>query len=82
MNHEEFAEQVAQTLESMAKTTAEEEVRIGYGITAMRANELRVAAHVVRDLSQVETKKEASANRPERLPPYVFRASLHRSTIG
>ena len=58
MRHEEFAEQVAKRLESMAKTTADEEARIGYGITTMRANELRVAACVVRDLSQVETKKE------------------------
>ncbi len=58
MRHEKFAERVAERLESMAKTAADEELRIGHGITAMRANELRVAAHVVRDLSQVATRKE------------------------
>ena len=40
MRHEEFAEQVAERLESMAEATADEELRIVYGITTMRANEL------------------------------------------
>ena len=58
MRHEEFAERVAERLESMAEAMDDEEARIGRGITTMRANELRVAARVVCDLSQVATRKE------------------------
>jgi hypothetical protein len=41
--------------------------RAGRGITAMRANELRVAAHVVRDLSEAVTREERRAS-IKRLP--------------
>lgn len=58
MRHEEFAERVVERLEIMAEATADKELRVGCGITAMRANELRVGARVVRDLSQVTTRKE------------------------
>ncbi len=58
MRHEEFAEQAARKLEDIAEAISEDELPIGGVITAMRANELRVAARVVRVLSQAETKKE------------------------
>ena len=64
MRHEEFAERVAERLESMAEATDDEgAARIGRGITTMRANELRVAARVVCDLSQVATRKEQEKKR-------------------
>lgn len=69
MRHEKFAERVAERLESMAEATADEEARIGYCTTTMRANELRVAAHVVRDLSQIETKKEEEGGSLEKRLP-------------
>ena len=68
MRHEEFAERVAERLESMSKAAADEELRIGRGITAMRANELRVAARVVCDLSQVATRKEQENSLPLEVP--------------
>ena len=68
MRHEEFAEQAARKLEYIAKATNEDELPIGRGITAMRANELRVAARVVRDLSQVATRKEQEKRLPLEVP--------------
>jgi hypothetical protein len=59
MNHQEFAEKASERLEAIAETTREEELRIGHGITSMRANELMVAARLVRDLSEAATRKEA-----------------------
>ncbi len=58
MRHEEFAERMAERLVIVAEAIADKELRVGRGKTAMRANELRVAARVVRDLSQVTTRKE------------------------
>ena len=57
MRHQDFAEQAARKLEDIAEGINEDELPVGGGITAMRANELRVAARVVRDLSQVATHK-------------------------
>ena len=68
MRHEEFAEQAARKLEDIAKATNEDEQPIGRGITKMRANELRVAARVVRDLSQVTTRKEQEKRLPLEVP--------------
>lgn len=59
MQHEEFAQQAAKHLEAMAASLKEDHPGgIGDGITSMRANELRVAAHVVRALSEVATRAE------------------------
>jgi hypothetical protein len=58
MRHDEFGERVAQCLEEMAVPLEREDRRIGRGITAVRANELRVAARVVRDLSAVVSREE------------------------
>ena len=58
MRHAEFAERAARRLEEMAAPLEEEDRSLGRGITAMRANELRVAAHVVRDLCEAVTREE------------------------
>jgi hypothetical protein len=58
MRHDEFAERAARCLEEMAAPLEEEDRRAGRGITAMRANELLVAAHVMRDLSEAVSRKE------------------------
>ncbi len=59
MRHDEFAERAAERLEALAASLGEDKRRVGRGsITAMRANELRVAAHVVRDLSEAATRAE------------------------
>ncbi len=69
MKHEEFAEQVARKLEDTAEAVEEDKLPIGGVITAMRANELRVAACMVRDLSHVATRKEEKGSLEEHLPP-------------
>jgi hypothetical protein len=58
MRHDEFAERAARCLEEIAAPLNEEVRRAGPGITAVRANELRVAAHVVRDLSAAVSREE------------------------
>ena len=58
MRHEEFAERVAGRLESVAAALEEEEHRIGRGSVSARANEMRVAAHMIRDASEVVTRAE------------------------
>ena len=68
MRHQDFAEQAARKLEDIAEGINEDELPIGGGITAMRANELRVAARVVRDLSQVATQKEKEKSLPLEVP--------------
>ena len=62
MRHDEFAELAARCIEEMAVPLAEEDRRLGRGITAVRANELRVAAHVVRDLSAVVSREERGSS--------------------
>ena len=62
MRHDEFAELAARCVEEMAVPLEEEDRRLGRGITAVRANELRVAAHVVRDLSAVVSREERGSS--------------------
>jgi hypothetical protein len=69
MRYDEFAELAARSLEEMAAPLEEEDRRVGYGITAMRANELRVAAHVVRDLSEAVSREEKRRGSLVRRPP-------------
>ena len=66
MRHDEFAERAGRCLEKMAAPLEEEDRRVGRGITAVRANELRVAAHVVRDLSAA-VSREARGSSVRRL---------------
>ena len=68
MRHQDFAEQAARKLEDIAEGINEDELPVGGGITAMRANELRVAARVVRDLSQVATQMEKEKRLPLEVP--------------
>ena len=68
MRHQDFAEQAARKLEDIAEAINEDEGPVGGGITAMRANELRVAARVVRDLSQVATQEEKEKSLPLEVP--------------
>ena len=67
MRHDEFAERAARCLEEMA-APLEEDGRARRRITAMRANELRVAAHVMRDLSEAVSRKEERGSSVRRLP--------------
>ncbi len=67
MRHDEFAERAARRLEEMAAPLEEEDRRAGRGMTAMRANELRVAAHVVRDLSEAVSRQEERGSSIRRL---------------
>jgi hypothetical protein len=67
MRHDEFAERVARCLEEIA-APLEEDRRIGRGIRAARANELRVATRVVRDLSAAVSREEERGSSVGRLP--------------
>jgi hypothetical protein len=67
MRHDKFAKRAAQCLEEMAAPLEEEDRRVGRGITAVRANELRVAAHMVRDLSEVVSREEGRGSSVGRL---------------
>lgn len=58
MQHEKFAERVVGRLTSVAEALEEEERRAGNGPASERANEIRVAAHMVRDLADVVTLAE------------------------
>ena len=68
MRHDEFAERAARRLEEIAAPLEEEDRRAGRGITAGQANELRVAAHVVRDLSVAVSREERRGSSVNRLP--------------
>jgi hypothetical protein len=68
MRHDRFAERAARSLEEMAAPLEKEDRRVGRGITALRANELRVAAHVVRDLSEAVSREEERRSSVGRLP--------------
>jgi hypothetical protein len=68
MRYDEFAELAARCLDEMAAPLEEEDRRVGRGITAVRANELRVAAHVVRDLSEAVSREEKRGSSVRRLP--------------
>jgi hypothetical protein len=67
MRHDKFVERAARCLEEMAAPLEEEDRRAGRSITAVRANELRVAAHVVRDLSEVVSREEGRGSSVGRL---------------
>lgn len=67
MRHDKFAKRAAQCLEEMVAPLEEEDRRVGRGITAVRANELRVAVHVVRDLSEVVSREEGRGSSVGRL---------------
>jgi len=69
MRQEQFAEQVSNTLDETAASFKEDDPRIGCGITSMRANELRVAALVVRDLSDAVSRREKHASSAEQTTP-------------
>lgn len=56
MQHEEFAERLAGRLESVAAALEVEERGIGRG--PARANEMRVAAHMIRDASELVSRAE------------------------
>ncbi len=71
MRHDEFAELAVRCLEKMAAPLEKEDVRAVRGVTAVRANELRVAARVVRDLSETVSRKEERGSSVERLPVEV-----------
>ena len=62
MRHDEFAERAARSLEKIAAPLEEEDRCVGRGVTAVRANELRVAARVVRDLSEAVSREERSSS--------------------
>ncbi len=62
MRHDKFAERAARSLEKIAAPLEEEDRRVGRGVTAVRANELRVAARVVRDLSEAVSREERSSS--------------------
>jgi hypothetical protein len=70
MRHDEFAELAVRCLEKMAAPLEKEDARAVRGATAVRANELRVAARVVRDLSEVASREERRSS-VERLPVEV-----------
>jgi hypothetical protein len=69
MRHEQFAEQASKALDEIAASLKEDDPRIGCGITSMRANELRVAALVVRDLSDAVSRREKHASSAEQTAP-------------
>jgi hypothetical protein len=69
MRHEQFAEQASKALDEIAASLKEDDPRIGCGITSMRANELRVAALVVRDLSDAVSRREKHTSSAKQTAP-------------
>jgi hypothetical protein len=67
MRHDEFAGLAVRYLEMIA-TPLDEDRRVEGRVTAVRANELRVAAHVVRDLSEAVSREEECGSPVGRLP--------------
>lgn len=65
MRHDEFAERVVRSLDKMAAPLEDRR-----GTSAVRANELRVAARVVRDLSEAVSREERGSS-VGRLPAEV-----------
>ena len=68
MRHEDFARRAADLLDEMADAAREKELCGGYGITTMRSNDTRVAAHVVRVLSESVTREEHGRRGPSSDP--------------
>jgi acyl-CoA reductase-like NAD-dependent aldehyde dehydrogenase len=58
MQHEEFAKRAAERLEAEADRLEEKSQWMKHDVTAARANELRVAAHMVRDLAKAVRRAE------------------------
>lgn len=58
MQHEKFAKRAAERLEAEADRLEEKSQWMKHDITAARANELRVAAHMVRDMAKAVTRAE------------------------
>jgi hypothetical protein len=58
MQHEKFAKRVAERLEAEADRLEENSQWMKRDVTAARANELRVAAHMVRDMAKALTRAE------------------------
>ncbi len=67
MRHDEFAGLAVRYLRRIAALLEEEDQHV----TAVRANELRVAAHVVRDLSEAVSREEERGSSVRRLPVEV-----------
>ncbi len=63
MLHAEFAERVARRLEAVADRLDEEGRRLDLDTVSARANELRVAAHLVRNEAAAVTQEETSRGR-------------------
>ena len=68
MRHDEFAELAVRCLEKIAAPLEKEGGGAVRSATAVRANELRVAARVVRDLSETVSRKEERGAQAGRLP--------------
>ena len=58
MQHEKFAKRVAERLKAEADRLEEKSQWMKLDVTAARANELRVAAHMVRDMAKAVTRAE------------------------
>jgi hypothetical protein len=58
MQHEKFAKRVAKRLEAEADQLEEKSQWMKLDVTAARANELRVAAHMMRDMAKALTRVE------------------------
>jgi hypothetical protein len=58
MQHEKFAKRAAERLEAEADRLEEKSQWMKLDVTAARANELRVAAHMVRDMAKALTRAE------------------------
>jgi hypothetical protein len=71
MRHDEFAELAVRCLEKIAAPLEKEGGGAVRSATAVRANELRVAARVVRDLSEAASREEERGSSVGRLPVEV-----------
>jgi hypothetical protein len=68
MQHEKFAKRVAERLEAEANRLEGKSQWMKLDVTAARTNELRVAAHMVRDMAKAVTRAE---NGPSSEDPVV-----------
>ncbi len=68
MQHEKFAKRAAERLEAEADRLEEKGQWMKLDITGARANELRVAAHIVREMAKALTRAE---NKPSSEDPVV-----------
>ena len=59
MQHEKFAKRAAERLEAEAGRLEEKSQCMKLDVTAARANELRVAAHMVQDMAKAMTRAES-----------------------